>query len=71
MNLSRILGIICLVTGLLVLGFGLNSSQALTERAVEKVTGRYTDNTMWYLVGGAALIVGGGALALTGRRRED
>ena len=55
----RILGIVILVVGVVLLLFGLNSSQAVTEKIVEGVTGRFTSNTMLYLIGGIALIVGG------------
>jgi len=62
----RILGMVFLVVGVILLLFGLNSSQAITEKVVEGVTGRYTGMTMWYLIGGIALIVGGGGLLIFG-----
>src|SRR5580658_6322823 len=58
----RIFGIVILIVGLVVLGFGINSSQAVGEKVVEGLSGRFTSNTMWYIIGGIALIVGGGAL---------
>lgn len=63
MSFSRILGIVLLAVGLLLLAFGINSSQAITEKVVEGVSGRFTDQTMWYILGGIAMILGGGALA--------
>lgn len=68
--MNKILGIVILVIGIVVLGFGINSSQAVTEKVVENVTGRYTENTMWYILGGIALMVGGGALILIGRSKD-
>lgn len=65
----RILGFALLVVGLVILGFGLNSTQAVGEKVVENISGRYTSNTMWYIIGGIGLIVGGGALALFGRNK--
>jgi ABC-type dipeptide/oligopeptide/nickel transport system permease subunit len=62
----RILGIVIFVVGLVILGFGINSSQALGEKVVENLSGRFTANTMWYIIGGIALIVGGGALTFFG-----
>jgi hypothetical protein len=62
----RIFGIVIFVVGLVVLGFGINSSQAVGEKVVESLSGRFTSNTMWYIIGGIALIVGGGALAIFG-----
>jgi drug/metabolite transporter (DMT)-like permease len=64
----RILGIVLLVAGLVVLGFGLNATDSFADSVKEGVTGRYTDKTMWYLIGGGALAVGGLALALRGER---
>lgn len=62
----RIVGIVLLAVGIVALLFGLNSSQAVGEKVVESVTGRFTSTTMWYLIGGIAMIVGGGALFLFG-----
>lgn len=59
----RALGIVILIVGLVVLGFGINSSQALGEKVVEGISGRFTSNTMWYIIGGVALIAFGGVLA--------
>jgi LPXTG-motif cell wall-anchored protein len=65
----RILGIVILVVGVLLLLFGLNSSQVVTEKVVEGLTGRYTETTMWYLIGGIAMIIGGGSLFIFGRSK--
>lgn len=67
MNIPKIFGLVLFVVGIALLGFGINSSQAVTEKVVEGVTGRYTDNTMWHILGGIALIIGGGALAFCNR----
>lgn len=67
MSTNRILGLVILVVGVILLGFGLNASQAAAEQVVEAVSGRYTDHTMWYIVGGIAMIVGGGFLAFSNR----
>ncbi len=64
---SRTLGIIALVVGIVLLGFGINSTQAVTEKVVEGVSGRYTDNTMWYILSGIAMIIGGGALFISNK----
>ena len=65
----RILGIVLLVVGLILVAFGLNMSDSVSESIKEGVTGRYSDKTMWYLIGGAALAVLGGGVALMGRGR--
>ncbi|GGD03732.1 hypothetical protein GCM10007418_23520 [Halopseudomonas salina] len=53
------MGIALLVAGLIMLFFGWQSSQSVGEQLVETVTGRYTDNTMWYFIGGAVASVVG------------
>ena len=58
----RIAGIVILLVGIVLMLFGLNSTQAITEKVVEGVTGRFTTNTMLYLIGGFVMIIGGGAL---------
>lgn len=65
----RLLGIVLLLIGLVIFGFGVSSSQAITEQVVEGVSGRYTSTTMWYIVGGIALVIGGGALAFFSGRK--
>lgn len=59
MKTQQIMGIALLVAGLIVLFFGWQSSQSVGEQLVETVTGRYTDNTMWYFIGGAVASVVG------------
>lgn len=66
---GRTLGIVLLVVGLVLVGFGLNASHSVTDSVTEGVTGRYTDKTMWYLIGGAALAVAGGGMTIFGGRR--
>lgn len=62
----RIFGLVLLAVGVVLLLFGLNSSQAVGEKVMEGITGRFTKETMLYIIGGVALIVGGGALVLFG-----
>lgn len=54
MALPRIIGIVLLVVGIILLFFGWNASQSLGDQVAETFTGRFTDETMWYLIGGAA-----------------
>lgn len=65
---TRLLGIVLLVVGLILLGFGLNASDSVADSVSEGFTGRFTDQTMWYIIGGGALAIAGAAVALTGRR---
>jgi hypothetical protein len=68
MPMGRVLGVIALVAGAILLYFGLNASDAPMEQLNETFTGRYSDRTMWYLVGGAATACGGLVLLLLGRK---
>jgi len=66
---SRILAIILLVAGLALLGFGLNATDSVSESVTEGLTGKFTDKTTLYLVGGGALAVAGVVMLFTGSRR--
>ena len=69
MNSMRIVGLVIVAVGIVLLLFGLNAADSPVDQVSEAVTGRYTDTTMWYVIGGIAAIVGGGLLALFGPRR--
>ena len=69
MGIVRIFGLVLLVVGILLLIFGYNASQSATERVVEGFTGRFTNQTMSYLIGGGAAFVGGLGLSVWGGRR--
>jgi hypothetical protein len=65
---GRILGIVILVVGIALLVVGLNSSHSVADRVSDTFTGRFTQATTWYIVGGIAALVGGAALLFTGGR---
>jgi hypothetical protein len=69
MSMSRIFGLVLLAVGVTLLLFGYNASQSVGERVVEGITGRFTNQTMWLLIGGLAALVGGAALSVWGGRR--
>jgi hypothetical protein len=60
---QRFIGLVLLVVGLILLYFGWQSSETFGEQLKEGVTGRFSNETMWYLIGGAAATVGGAFLA--------
>lgn len=70
MNSQRVLGLVLLGIGVILLIFGLNATESFADSVKEGVTGRYTDKTMWYIVGGAAAAIGGLALAFFGGGRK-
>ena len=65
---NRLIGVMFLVAGLILVGFGINASQSVSDSISEGFTGRFTDKTMWYLICGGVLAVGGAALAFMGQR---
>jgi LPXTG-motif cell wall-anchored protein len=69
MRMTQILGGVALVIGLVLLGFAYHASNAPIEQVSEAITGRYTNQTMWYLILGIAAAVGGVLLVAFGRRK--
>ncbi|WP_296766472.1 DUF3185 family protein [Sediminimonas sp.] len=70
MSPTNILGLVALVVGSLLLFLAWRASNAPVDQISEALTGRYTENTMWYLVGGLIGIVIGVALLLRGRKSD-
>lgn len=64
----RVIGAVIAIIGVVLLAFGFNATHSLADRASETFIGRYTHETMVYLIVGAAALIGGGLVALTGRR---
>lgn len=63
MGNQTMVGVILLVVGLILLYFGWQSSQSLGDQVSEAFTGRFTSETMWFLIGGAAAIAAGAFMA--------
>jgi hypothetical protein len=66
MSAARLAGVALLVVGLGLMYFGLQATESFGEQAHEMVTGRYTDETTWYLIGGGAMALVGLLLAAFG-----
>ena len=64
MSSSRLIGIGLLVLGGILLYFGYNATNAPAEELGEAFTGKYSDETMMYLIGGGVAAVAGLFLAL-------
>lgn len=64
MNTRQIAGYVLLAVGIVLLYFGWQSSQSVGDQMTEAVTGQFTDDTMWYIIGGVAAVVAGAVLAL-------
>jgi len=64
----QMVGVVAFVVGAILLGFGYHASNAPVDQLSNTLTGRFTDQTMWYFVLGAVAAVGGALLALFGKR---
>jgi len=69
MTQTKILGLVALAVGLVLLLFAWRASNAPLDQVSEALTGRFTGNTMWYLLGGVVGIVAGAALLIRGNAR--
>ena len=69
MSIVRIIGLVLLAVGTVLLIFGYNATQSVSEKIVEGFTGHFTNQTTWYLIGGVAAVVGGLGLAVWGSGR--
>lgn len=68
--MNRIIGVAFFAVGALLLGIAYHSTNAPIERLSEAITGRYTNETIWYFASGVAAIIGGGALAAFGTQKR-
>jgi len=66
MNSQRLFGLVLFVLGLVLLIIGISATHSVTDSVKEGPTGKYTDSTMWYILGGLALSIVGGAVAFLG-----
>jgi uncharacterized membrane protein len=72
MNTQRIVGIVLLVVGVAVLIYGINASHSVADRVSDTFTGRFTEATTWYIIGGAAAgLLGLLLVAFGGGRNRD
>lgn len=68
MGIAKLLGLVLLVGGAIALYFGFNATESLGEQVVEGMTGRFTDDTMTYLIGGGVAAAAGLALLVFGKK---
>jgi hypothetical protein len=57
MNSQRWFSVIMLAIGVLLFSIGMNSSHSVADQVSNTFTGRFTDATTWYMVGGAILAI--------------
>jgi hypothetical protein len=68
MSNNRILGLALLVVGLVILVFGLQATESFGDAVTMGLTGRHTDRTTWYLVGGSFVTIVGVGMTFFGPR---
>jgi len=68
MSRQRISGIVLLVIGVIVMIVGMNASHSAADQVSNTFTGRFTRETMWYIIGGGAAGLLGLLLVLSGTR---
>ena len=66
MTTQRILGIVVLILGVILLVIGMNSSHSMADQVSNTFSGRFTERTTWYIIGGIALALFGLVLVLFG-----
>jgi hypothetical protein len=66
MSSQRLLGLVLLVIGAVLFFIGLNATDSVSDNISEGLTGKFTDKTTWYLIGGLAMALVGGAMTLFG-----
>lgn len=59
MSMNRIVALALIVLGVVLLYFGYQSSQGLDDQVSEALTGNFTDQTVFYLIGGAISLIAG------------
>lgn len=62
MSIFRVLGTVLFIVGIVLVVFGIVATEKTGEKVINEVTGHYTDKTMWYIIGGIALIIGGAGI---------
>ncbi|KXI27306.1 DUF3185 family protein [Paraglaciecola hydrolytica] len=59
MNQKKLIGLVILIVGLVLLYFGFNQANSAVGEIGEAITGKYSDETMAYLIAGLiASVVG-------------
>jgi hypothetical protein len=71
MSPQRILGAVLLVVGVILLIVGMNASHSVADRLSSTFTGRLTETTTWYIVGGIGTGLVGLLMVLFGVRGKD
>jgi amino acid transporter len=66
MTTPRLIGLALLIAGVVLLVIGLNASHSLADQVSNTFTGRFTQATTWYIIGGIVMGIVGAVLVFTG-----
>ena len=72
MSVMQAVGIVLLVVGIILTIIGINASDSLADTVSRTFTGRLTEGTLWYIIGGVAIGLLGllFALGVVGRPKQ-
>jgi hypothetical protein len=68
MNSQGVIGGVLLVVGVVLLIVGMNSSHSVADQVNNTFSGRFTQDTMWYIIGGIGVGILGLFMLLFGIR---
>jgi type IV secretory pathway VirB2 component (pilin) len=68
MSTTKLAALVLIVVGGFLLYFGYTASESALESVTQTVTGRFSDQTTMYLIGGATCAVVGVGLLLFGKK---
>jgi branched-subunit amino acid permease len=71
MSPQRIIGIVLLIVGIALFIVGMNASHSVADQMKNTFTGRFTQETSWYIFGGLALGLIGLLMTIFGVRGRD
>jgi hypothetical protein len=71
MSPQRILGVVLLIVGVALLVVGMNASHSVVDQVSDTFTGKFTQSTTWYIIGGIASALFGLLLVLFGVRGKN
>jgi len=71
MTPQRIVGLLILIGGVVLLIVGINASHSMADQVTNTFTGRFTDHTTWYIIGGAVVGLVGLSMMLFGPRGRN
>jgi hypothetical protein len=66
--MARVIGTIAILVGITLVVLGIISTQKTGEKVMGEMTGHYTNQTVWYIVGGIALVAAGFGIRRMGKK---